>query len=69
MLDKGHDFYLSLRGRNQDELVVKYVLMNRVWVYQFQKKYADFIADLSGLGFRKITFTDGYDESWSITLK
>jgi hypothetical protein len=68
MLDEGFDFYLSLRGKKQDELVVKYVLISRVWVHQFRQKYPAFFQGLRDLGFRKAHFTDGYDETWTFDL-
>lgn len=69
MLDQGHDFYLSLHGQNEDELQVKYVLMSRPFVHNFTRKYKENMRVMAELGFTKIVFTDGYDETWTVPLK
>lgn len=68
MLAKGLDFYFSLKGKKQDELEAKYVLMSRPFVYQFQHEYSDLIAQMGDLGFTKIILTDGYDDRWVIDV-
>lgn len=68
MLDKGFDFELTLQGKKQDHLRVKYILVSRVFVHQFQQNYPEFFSGLRDLGFKKLTFTDGYDDSWVFDL-
>lgn len=69
MLGRGHDFYFTLTGKNKDELRVKYVLIDRPFVYQFQRDYADLIREMGTLGFRKIHLTDGYESEWTINIE
>jgi hypothetical protein len=68
LLDQGMDVYLSLSGKNRDELTVKYVLMSRPTVHQLSKD-SDFTTRLYNLGFSRVTFTDGYNETWTMKLR
>lgn len=67
MLDQGHDFYLSLKGKKQDQLEIKYVLMSRPTVHQLASN-SEFLTQLKIIGFTKIHCTDGYNESWAIDI-
>lgn len=67
LLGKGFDAYLSLRGKKQDELQIKYVLMSRPMVYQLSQDL-DFRHTLQRYGFIKVHFTDGYTDSWDLDL-
>lgn len=68
MLEQGHDFYLSLRGKEQDQLHIKYILMSRPAVYQLAND-DDLKSALYDLGFTKIIATDGYNDTWTIDLQ
>lgn len=68
LLDRGMDVYLSLQGKKQDELVIKYVLVSRPMVHALSKDQ-DFLATLRRYKFVKVRFTDGYDESWTMPLE
>jgi hypothetical protein len=64
----GQDVYLSLDGKNQDELRINYILMSRPKVHQLSRN-ADFIQTLRKIGFVKVHFTDGFDDNWTLNLR
>ena len=66
-LDAGFDMHVSLSGQNKTTVTFKYVLMSRPTVYQITKD-GGFMDQLRSRGFRKVIFTDGYDESWTVGL-
>lgn len=67
-LDEGKDVYLSLDGKDFDILRFKYVLVSRPFAHQFSNS-ADTISLLRTLGFKKAILTDGYRDTWEITIK
>lgn len=68
LLSEGHDFYVTVRGKKQDQLHIKYILMSRPFVYQLANSDS-FQDTVEGLGFTKIIATDGYRDTWTIDLK
>jgi hypothetical protein len=66
-LDNGMDVRVSLRGTYKDHIVLSWALMSRVTVHQITKD-GEFSRNFEKVGFKKITFTDGYDESWYVGL-
>jgi hypothetical protein len=65
-LDQGMDVYVTTPGKLKDTLKLKYVLMSRPMVHQMmQSTLPD---NAKKLGFKRMVFTDGYDESWSANL-
>lgn len=67
MLSEGMDFEFSVSGADKTVLRVKYVLMSRPLVYKLTNE-TDFLQNLKDAGFKKVIFTDGYDESWTYDL-
>lgn len=73
MLDQGMDVRVSLRGSRKTVVKVTYVLIGRVGVHQITNggsmRPGSTLANLQDLGFRKVVFSDGYDESYSYDLE
>lgn len=72
-LDRGLDVHVALRGRSKSTIELRYVLMSRPLVHQLTEsgslRDGAFLRNLQDIGFRKVIFSDGYDESWSYTLE
>jgi hypothetical protein len=63
----GMDVKVTASGTRKDQLRLKYVLMSQPLVYKFQNEMK--INDQARVfGFKKIIYTDGYDESWTVDL-
>jgi hypothetical protein len=63
----GMDVKVTASGAKKDQLRLKYVLMSQPLVYKFQNELK--INDQARvLGFKKIIYSDGYDESWTVAL-
>jgi hypothetical protein len=67
MLDKGMDVTVRAEGKNATTLRIKYVLMSRPLVHQFQKN-GEFFSNLQKAGFKRVIMTDGYDDTWTWNL-
>jgi hypothetical protein len=67
MLSQGYDFYITVEGTNNEVMRVKYILTSRPMVYKIINE-TDFSANLRLAGFKKVIFTDGYDESYEVNL-
>lgn len=67
MLEKNFDVYASVEGKKFETLKIKYILMSRPTVYQLSKD-STFINNLKEMGFKKVIFTDGYNDTWTLTL-
>lgn len=63
-LDGGMDVRVTAEGKKSDILKISYILMNRVFVHEFQKVNMEKLKEAE---FRKIILTNG-DDSWSFTL-
>lgn len=61
------DVYVSLEGRNEDELLLKYVLWSRPLVNKFASD-GKILSTAKSLGFKKVTFHTGYREYWYYNL-
>lgn len=64
-LDAGRDVYVKSEGKELRTLRVKYILMSRPLVYKFQQDYKT-RETLRDLGFTKLIFTDGYNDTWTM---
>ena len=63
----GMDVKVTASGAKKDQLRLKYVLMSQPLVYKFQNEMK--INDQARVfGFKKIIYTDGYDETWTVDL-
>ena len=63
----GMDVKVSAAGKNKDQLRLRYVLMSQPLVYKFQNEMK-LDQQAKAIGFKKLIYTDGYDETWTIDL-
>lgn len=63
----GMDVKVTASGAKKEQLRLKYVLMSQPLVYKFQNELK--LSDTARtLGFKKIIYSDGYDETWTVDL-
>lgn len=67
LLDSGIDANVTLHGKQKDHVKIRYILVGRAMVHQVTKD-GEFLAELEKIGFKKVTFSDGYFESWYFDL-
>lgn len=66
-VSNGMDVDVAASGAKNEQLRIKYVLMSEPLVYKFQNEMK--IQDQARVfGFKKIMYTDGYDENWTVDL-
>lgn len=65
-LSDGMDVTVTVSGPENTSIRISYVLMSRPLVYQLAN--GGTLQSLESLGFKKVTFTDGFDDSWSYDL-
>ena len=66
-IKNGMDVKVTASGAKKDQLRLKYVLMSQPLVYKFQNEMK--INDQARVfGFKKIIYSDGYDETWTVDL-
>ena len=63
----GMDVKVSASGTKKDQLRLKYVLMSQPLVYKFQNE-VKLPQQARVLGFKKIIYSDGYNETWNVDL-
>jgi hypothetical protein len=68
LLASGEDYTVRAQGPDADTLSVTFVLINRPFVYNIEND-ADLKEQWSALGFKKVRLGDGFDSSWSYSLK
>jgi len=68
MLSKGYDIYVSVGDEDKTTLHLTYVLFSRPLVYQIINNQ-DVIDSFKSLGFKKITFSDKYEQKWEYDIK
>ena len=61
------DVKVSAAGTKKDQLRLKYVLMSQPLVYKFQNE-VKLPEQARVLGFKKIVYSDGYNETWNVDL-
>lgn len=66
-LDNRMNVTVTTFGKNNKQLKLKYALMSKVFIHQVLK--TDFVKNTKSLGFTKITFTDGYNDTFTLELK
>jgi len=66
LLRENIDADVSTRGNGAETLVIKYVLINRPFVYNFQN--GEPYEVLKRLQFKKAILTDGYEKTWTVTI-
>ncbi len=67
-LDDGLDVRVTLSGKNKNEIKMTWVLMSRPTVHQITKD-GTFLAGLEKTGFKRVTFSDGFGESFWYDLE
>ena len=71
-LDQGMDVSVRVTGDQKDRLTISYVLIDRAVVHKLtdggSRTSGSFLANLQVVGFRKVTFSDGYDSAYSYDL-
>lgn len=67
-ISTGMDARVSAMGSNKSTLRVKYVLMSQPLVYKLQR---DGLVSVRAneLGYKKVLYTDGYDNTWTVDLR
>ena len=63
----GLDIQVTAGGAKKDQLRLRYVLMSKPLVYKFQNEMK-MDEQARAFGFKKLVFSDGYDETWTIEL-
>ena len=64
MLKENYDMTINATGKENTTLNIKYVLINRPFVYNFVNNSA-VIARMKSLGFTKLILSDGYESTWT----
>ena len=67
-LESGLDVRVTFGGALKDRITFSWPLMSRASVYQLNKS-GDLLKGATKVGFKRVTFTDGFDESWFYDLK
>lgn len=68
LLDQGVDARVTLSGAKKDHIKITFILINRVFLRQIEKD-GELLAKFKSAGFRKATFSDGYNDSWYYDLE
>lgn len=66
-LDNGLDVHVSVTGKDQSTLRLKYVLMTRPFAHKFINTKEQ-ISLLQLAGFKRVEFFDGHREEWSYDM-
>lgn len=67
-LDKGINADVTVSGPAKTNLRIKWALVSKVAAHQLDKN-DQFWSNVQEMGFKKVILTDGYDESFSWTVK
>lgn len=67
MLESHRDYKINAIGKNSETLKIQYILMSRPLVHTLINDPATTNVAQS-LGFKKVIFTDGYDNTWTYDL-
>ncbi|HXG88945.1 MAG TPA: hypothetical protein VNJ02_11460 [Vicinamibacterales bacterium] len=72
MLDQGMNVEIIIGDSAKDRVTLQWALMSRAAAHKITNggdmNDGSFLPTLQKLGFRRVTFSDGYNESWSYTL-
>jgi len=66
-LDSRMNVTVTTFGKNNKQLKLKYALMSKVFLHEVLK--SNFAENAKKVGFTKITFTDGYNDTFTLDLK
>src|SRR6266540_30151 len=67
-LEAGLNVQITFGDGLKDRITFSWPLMSRASVYQLNKS-SDLLESATKVGFKRATFTDGFDESWYYDLK
>ena len=67
MLKKGLNVDIKAVGSQKQTLIYKYVLMTRAIAYKIAND-GNLLASAKNIGFTKVKFSDGFNESWTYDL-
>jgi hypothetical protein len=67
MLERGMSVDITVLGPKATILKYKYPLVSKAFVYKVEHD-TDFLQVVQGLGFQKVIYTDGYNETWWTTF-
>lgn len=68
LLDSGLDVRVTLHGKYKDNVKIRWVLLTRATVHQITKD-GEMLGELQRIGFKRVTYSDGYFESWYFELE
>lgn len=72
LLDGGFDVRVRLSGPRKDRMTITYVLFNRAWAHKItgggSMAKDSFLGGMQDIGFRRVTFSDGFSESFYYDL-
>jgi FKBP-type peptidyl-prolyl cis-trans isomerase len=67
LLQSGRDANVTTQGQDHSVLQIRYILMDKQFVHNLSNN-SEFMDTLRQMGFKKLRFTNGYDESWTVNL-
>lgn len=67
MLESGFDATATVSGKHKDKLRIEWVLMGRATAHQMAHE-GGILVTAEKIGFKRVTFTDGYFESFYYDL-
>ncbi len=71
-LDQGMNATIALSGPNKVNATIEWALMSRAAAHKLtdggKTGEGSFLGSLQKIGFRRVTFTDGFDDAWHYTL-
>jgi len=65
-LDNRLNITVTTSGKKQTTIKLRYALMSKVFIHQVLK--SEFTKNAKQAGFKKIIFTDGYDDTWTLDI-
>lgn len=72
-LDTGMNVTITLAGAHKENVTLKWALMSKAAAHKLtdggSMRTGSFLQGLQKIGFRRVTFTDGYDDSFFYTLE
>ncbi len=67
MLKRGLNYEVSVKGKNNEILKIKYPLMTKALIYKMRKE-SDIESSAYLSGFKKVIYTDGVTMEWEVDL-
>lgn len=67
LLSVGMDATVRAQGKDATTIVITHVMVNRPFVYQFQRDQAT-LSTLQKYGFQRVVLSDGFGQSWDFLI-